>query len=195
MSGMPSPFKSATTAGPAALSTSWSACFSVGLKGAVAVAQLDADPGRAIKLGLPGQDQIDVPIAVQVRRREGKGRHAGLGLGALPEGAIAVAKVRAVMPVLVLGPCRKGALALPAKLSWSHRSTQSHRGFHRRWYLQQPPKGSSGPGSRAARKKWARPRWRYRRLQSTPESMRSKRRFFSQHLLARHFSVPRLREL
>src|ERR1039458_7189948 len=79
----------------------------------------------------------------------------------------AVAKVRAVMPVLVLGPCRKAPLPLPAKLSWSHRSTQSHRGFHRRWYLQQPPKGSSGPGSRAARKKWARPRWRYRRLQST----------------------------
>src|ERR1039457_7528620 len=35
----------------------------------------------------------------------------------------AVAKVRAVMPVLVLGPCRKAPLPLPAKLSWSHRST------------------------------------------------------------------------
>src|ERR1022692_4065126 len=93
MSGIPSPFRSATAAGPGALSTSWSACFSVGLKGAVAVAQLDADPGRAIKLGLPGQDQIDVPIAVQVRRREGKlPLHAALRLGALPEGAVAVAE-------------------------------------------------------------------------------------------------------
>src|ERR1022692_2598572 len=148
MSGMPSPFKSATTAGPAALSTSWSACFSVGLKGAVAVAQVDADPGRAIKLGLPGQDQIDVPIAVQVRRREGKGRHAGLGLGALPEGAIAVASKTVMEP-----PIDSITSGIPSPLV-SPTATQS-----------------------------------------TPESMRSKRRFFSQHLLARHFSVPRLREL
>jgi hypothetical protein len=64
----------------------------VGLKGAVAVAQRDADPGRAIKLG-PSQDQIDPMVAVQVRRCEGKlPLHADLHLGALPEGAVAVAE-------------------------------------------------------------------------------------------------------
>src|ERR1035438_1507694 len=92
MSGIPSPFRSATAAGPGALSTSWSACFSVGLKGAVAVAQRDADPGRAIKLG-PSQDQIDPMVAVQVRRCEGKlPLHAALRLGALPEGALEIGR-------------------------------------------------------------------------------------------------------